>query len=1234
LKFMARDVAGNVAAVQTRTYTIDKTPPTVTANLATGVYNTTKSVTLTAIDNVDSNPAIYYTIDGSTPTTSSTRYTTPITISGTTTLKFMARDNVGNVAAVQTRNYIIDTPPTVTANPRSGAYNLSQTVTLTATDNSDPNPVIYYTLNGGNPTTSSTRYTAPITISSTTTLKFVPVDNRGNQGDVVTEHYIFAPVGNINTGKAYTSIRAAVDDPLTVDDQTIQVLTGNYNENIVVNKRLNIMAVPGNKVIIRNTLVNEPIFTVTADGSGSTIQGLTLNFYFDRFGDHADLSPYALFLYQADYCTINGNAISTNENLGNSGIYLSNSGNNEILGNTVTNCGNGIDIVNTSNLNTVSGNNISGNGNGVKIGSSSKNTITQNNITNNQHGISLTNTYHDVISENTVLNSAKNGVYLRLSDSDFVKFNRITGSGEHGLFAIESNDFGVDLTHNWWGTNTPHVSSSKGSDIYIQGSGVLYDPWLELIAIPTSYKVSGGKTYETTITADLTRNNYGDDTSLDGHVPDGTPVNFSTNKGTITTIGHTKNGKTTSKLVLDPNLQSGMTTVSTRVDRQNISNSIDRVANANITVLSTAIDTSTNKTLNFNYTLPLNTSTAWVSVLWKATGMFKGEVDLIVNGNKVSSKNVVNKAYLTYKSSYTANVFTQISYINELFLTPLANNIPLYTILKNETGFSDAQIAALTDSQQEAYVLNWVKKSKNLTNNDINFIKAHRWDFIDPIEVVIIYPSDFAQQVSLIDPFNNNILEESFGGSPIVRISPMVYLDGYGKEGDVGYEGVRSFAIATTKVTDTIVQDWLKKASSYPAGAMRAAYGTFLASLLLIKAHDMVADQAAAEFNVSWSRTTPIMVSVVDDAYETVLTLQCDHGMGMTVTGDPSSVWAFRFACSSAISPLEEQVLSSIIQGSIGLSVTSFLGQLILNGGSPEVFMSNGYVVFKVKGIDDFVLMLDPATGIVRDVMTSSVYGVYCFHDQLTTNTIQLAGKLNSTDPNVQPVWLGIIGSIATGAASAEAVGTGSAFIGGTGTGVFGLGVGTALLYGGAFIGVSIGVAAMLYEPYLVLYVLPEKLRIMKEIHDAEVNQTPLWIGTVSLFLPDDRAPTPEEMQEAQEKATYLLLMMAENSDTELTNKIIELGESYLATGWTNEELESVIKNKEKFERYTASGPKPLGWDQIFAKFVEVTQSGVSKLVSGDIIGGSIDLAHGLAGISFVTGYTIYESWPEGVWPK
>lgn len=100
---------------------------------------------------------------------------------------------------------------------------------------------------------------------------------------------------------------------------------------------------------------------------------------------------------------------------------------------------------------------------------------------------------------------------------------------------------------------------------------------------------------------------------------------------------------------------------------------------------------------------------------------------------------------------------------------------------------------------------------------------------------------------------------------------------------DVGYEGVRSFTIATTKVTNEVVQYWLDKQSLYAPGAMKAAYGTFLTSLLIIKCHDMVADQAATAYNVTWSRTTPVVVSCCDDAASSYITGEMDHRMGMDV---------------------------------------------------------------------------------------------------------------------------------------------------------------------------------------------------------------------------------------------------------------------------------------------------------------------------------------------------------------
>ncbi|MDP3622374.1 MAG: hypothetical protein Q8R66_00430 [Methanobacteriaceae archaeon] len=205
----------------------------------------------------------------------------------------------------------------------------------------------------------------------------------------------------------------------------------------------------------------------------------------------------------------------------------------------------------------------------------------------------------------------------------------------------------------------------------------------------------------------------------------------------------------------------------------------------------------------------------------------------------------------------------------------------------------------------------------------------------------------------------------------------------------------------------------MNKASKISTGAMKAAYGT-LEALLMVKCHDMVAD-AAAQYNVTWCRTTPIVVSVFDDAYYTILTLECSHRFGMDVVGDPSNAMAFRYACSAAINPLEHMVGESLFPGGNGTSITIGLGQEIFNGLMPDMFMSNGYLVMK-SGDNTLFLVLDPETGILRDVMimNSTISGSYCYFDQQAEWVFDLAEQLDSSNPNLNSTFPFIIGSTVT----------------------------------------------------------------------------------------------------------------------------------------------------------------------------------------------------------------------------
>ena len=122
------------------------TVATPTFGLAAGTYTGTQSVT---ISDSTSGSTIYYTTNGTTPTTSSTKYTGAISVSTTETLKALATATGDTNSAVASAAYTI-VVPTPTFSPAAGSYGSSQTVTIS---DSNSAATIYYTTNGSTPTT-------------------------------------------------------------------------------------------------------------------------------------------------------------------------------------------------------------------------------------------------------------------------------------------------------------------------------------------------------------------------------------------------------------------------------------------------------------------------------------------------------------------------------------------------------------------------------------------------------------------------------------------------------------------------------------------------------------------------------------------------------------------------------------------------------------------------------------------------------------------------------------------------------------------------------------------------------------------------------------------------------------------------------------------------------------------------------------------------------------------------
>ena len=119
------------------------------------------------------------------------------------------------------------------------------------------------------------------------------------------------------------------------------------------------------------------------------------------------------------------------------------------------------------------------------------------------------------------------GVPTKMSKA-LLRFNRIAGNA----VGVRSDDAEVDAEDNWWGCNAGPGSVGCDTAVYAGTEGFLdADPWLVLgLSLADSSLPIGSNT---TATADVRFNSDAVDTSGAGALPDGTPVEFGTDGGSM-----------------------------------------------------------------------------------------------------------------------------------------------------------------------------------------------------------------------------------------------------------------------------------------------------------------------------------------------------------------------------------------------------------------------------------------------------------------------------------------------------------------------------------------------------------------------------------------------------------------------------------------------------------------------------------------------------------------------------
>ena len=252
------------------------------------------------------------------------------------------------------------------------------------------------------------------------------------------------PVLNVNTGLGYATIQEAIDADATLNGHRIQVDSGTYYENVVVDKSV--------------SLIGENRFSTIIDGRalGHVVQVTASNVSFAGFTVRNSMFGYGgIHVYRSSVNNISSNVVKNNYN----GVYLYG-----------------------SNGSLVEGNEFSGNEYGIHLYGSTNISISNNIASGNMNGIHLDVSENNVLTDNDVSLSGWNGVYLYGSSGNTLLGNRIVLNQGRGIRlhysfnnTLENNDFSRNGYGIYFYGSSGNIVNSNAASFNNESGILLFD---------------------------------------------------------------------------------------------------------------------------------------------------------------------------------------------------------------------------------------------------------------------------------------------------------------------------------------------------------------------------------------------------------------------------------------------------------------------------------------------------------------------------------------------------------------------------------------------------------------------------------------------------------------------------------------------------------------------------------------------------------------------------------------